>query len=73
MAAFSFFGAMIADRWTMRLTLPAFAWWLLQLVDWTECCIAVTDSDVNEIWAMVADGTSIGDRAVNNERRRFQE
>ncbi|CAN7415000.1 L,D-transpeptidase family protein [Mesorhizobium sp. LjNodule214] len=33
--------------------------WLLQLVDWTDGCIAVTDSDMNEIWAMVADGTPI--------------
>ncbi|MER8695858.1 L,D-transpeptidase family protein [Mesorhizobium opportunistum] len=38
-----------------------FGWWgwLLQLVDWTDGCIAVTDSDMDEIWAMVADGTSI--------------
>ncbi|KQV01199.1 hypothetical protein ASD99_12275 [Mesorhizobium sp. Root695] len=33
--------------------------WLLQLVDWTDGCIAVTDSDMDEIWAMVADGTPI--------------
>ncbi|ESY73365.1 hypothetical protein NKJ90_28150 [Mesorhizobium sp. M0051] len=32
---------------------------LLQLVDWTDGCIAVTDSDMNEIWAMVADRTPI--------------
>ncbi|WP_352661521.1 L,D-transpeptidase family protein [Mesorhizobium sp. M0621] len=32
---------------------------LLQLVDWTDGCIAVTDSDMDEIWAMVADGTPI--------------
>jgi murein L,D-transpeptidase YafK len=31
--------------------------WLLQLVDWTDGCIAVTDSDMDEIWAMAADGT----------------
>ncbi|WP_457154413.1 L,D-transpeptidase family protein [Mesorhizobium sp. P5_C1] len=38
-----------------------FGWWgwLLQLVDWTDGCIAVTDSDMDEIWAMVADGTPI--------------
>lgn len=33
--------------------------WLLQLVDWTDGCIGVTDSDMDEIWAMVADGTPI--------------
>ena len=33
--------------------------WLLQLVDWTDGCIAVTDSDMDEIWTMVADGTPI--------------
>ncbi|MER8749802.1 hypothetical protein NKH57_11065 [Mesorhizobium sp. M1050] len=32
---------------------------LLQLVDWTDGCITITDSDMNEIWAMVADGTPI--------------
>ncbi|WP_352982074.1 hypothetical protein [Mesorhizobium sp. M1338] len=32
---------------------------LLQLVDWTDGRIAVTDSDMDEIWAMVADGTPI--------------
>ncbi|MBZ9673580.1 hypothetical protein LB543_29245 [Mesorhizobium sp. ESP7-2] len=38
-----------------------FGWWgwLLQLVDWTDGRIAVTDSDKDEIWAMVADGTPI--------------
>ncbi|MFB9983465.1 murein L,D-transpeptidase family protein [Mesorhizobium kowhaii] len=38
-----------------------FGWWgwLLQLVDWTDGCIAVTDCDMDEIWAMVADGTPI--------------
>ncbi|MFK0688407.1 murein L,D-transpeptidase family protein [Mesorhizobium sp. IMUNJ 23033] len=33
--------------------------WLLQLVDWTDGCIAVTDSNMDEIWTMVADGTPI--------------
>jgi murein L,D-transpeptidase YafK len=42
---------MIADRWPMRR--------LLQLVDWTDGCIAVTDSDMDETRAMVADGTPI--------------
>ncbi|WP_308642618.1 L,D-transpeptidase family protein [Mesorhizobium sp. GbtcB19] len=32
---------------------------LLQMVDWTDGCIAVTDSDMDEIWTMVADGTPI--------------
>ncbi|TPN83275.1 hypothetical protein FJ987_11560 [Mesorhizobium sp. CU2] len=32
---------------------------LLQLVDWTDGCVAVTDSDMDEIWTMVADGTPI--------------
>ncbi|MGX8009203.1 L,D-transpeptidase family protein [Mesorhizobium sp. ORM8.1] len=32
---------------------------LLQMVDWTDGCIAVTDSDIDEIWTMVADGTPI--------------
>lgn len=33
--------------------------WLLQMVDWTDGCIAVTNSDMDEIWTMVADGTPI--------------
>jgi murein L,D-transpeptidase YafK len=32
---------------------------LLQLVDWTDGCIAVTDSDMDEIWTIVSDGTPI--------------
>lgn len=32
---------------------------LLQMVDWTDGCIAVTDSDMDEIWTMVAVGTPI--------------
>ena len=38
-----------------------FGWWgwLLQMVDWTDGCIAVTDSDMDEIWTMVPDGTPI--------------
>ena len=27
--------------------------------DWTEGCIAVTDSEMDEIWSLVADGTAI--------------
>jgi murein L,D-transpeptidase YafK len=30
-----------------------------RLRDWTGGCIAVTDSEIDEIWASVADGTSI--------------
>lgn len=33
--------------------------WLLQRVDWTDGCIAVTDEDMAEIWALVPDGTPI--------------
>lgn len=33
--------------------------WLLQRVDWTDGCIAVTDEEMAEIWAMVPDGTPI--------------
>ena len=38
-----------------------FGWWgwLLQLVDWTDGCIGVTDSDMDEIWTRVPDGTPI--------------
>lgn len=32
---------------------------LLQMVDWTDGCIAVTNSDMDEIWTMVSDGTPI--------------
>ena len=32
---------------------------LLQMVDWTDGCIAVTNSDMDEIWTTVADGTPI--------------
>jgi murein L,D-transpeptidase YafK len=51
---------MITDRNDPR-PVEWFGWsgWLLQLVDWTDGCIAVTDSDMDEIWAMVADGTPI--------------
>jgi murein L,D-transpeptidase YafK len=27
--------------------------------DWTQGCIAVTNSEIEEIWAMVAEGTSV--------------
>jgi murein L,D-transpeptidase YafK len=30
-----------------------------RLVDWTDGCIAVTDSEMDEIWKLVADGTPI--------------
>ncbi|MES0007668.1 hypothetical protein NKJ64_21225 [Mesorhizobium sp. M0062] len=38
-----------------------FGWsgWLLQLVDWPDGCIGVTDCDMDEIWTMVPDGTLI--------------
>jgi murein L,D-transpeptidase YafK len=36
------------------------AGWLLQSVDWTDGCIAATDSDMDEIWAMVANVTPTG-------------
>jgi L,D-peptidoglycan transpeptidase YkuD (ErfK/YbiS/YcfS/YnhG family) len=29
------------------------------LIDWTDGCIAVTDSEIEEIWRMVPDGTPI--------------
>ena len=28
-------------------------------MDWTDGCIAVTDSEIDEIWRLVADGTPI--------------
>lgn len=38
-----------------------FGWWswLLQMVDWTDGCIAVTNADMDEIWEMVDNGTPI--------------
>jgi L,D-peptidoglycan transpeptidase YkuD (ErfK/YbiS/YcfS/YnhG family) len=27
--------------------------------DWTEGCIAVTDTEIEEIWRLVADGTPV--------------
>jgi len=30
-----------------------------RLIDWTEGCIAVTDGEIEEIWRLVPDGTSI--------------
>jgi murein L,D-transpeptidase YafK len=33
--------------------------WLLQMVDWTDGCIAVTDEEMDEIWDMVENGTPI--------------
>ena len=33
--------------------------WLIQLFDWTNGCIAVNDTDMREIWDMVAAGTPI--------------
>ncbi|MBI3475252.1 MAG: L,D-transpeptidase family protein [Acidobacteria bacterium] len=30
-----------------------------RLVDWTDGCIAVTDSEMDEIWTLVVDGTPI--------------
>ncbi len=38
-----------------------FGWWswLLQMADWTDGCIAVTNADMDEIWEMVDNGTPI--------------
>ena len=38
-----------------------FGWWswLMQLFDWTNGCIGVSDEDMREIWDMVSDGTPI--------------
>lgn len=33
--------------------------WLTQWFDWTNGCIAVTDAEMDEIWALVPDGTPI--------------
>jgi murein L,D-transpeptidase YafK len=33
--------------------------WLLQMFDWTDGCIAVTEEEMLEIWDMVSDGTPI--------------
>jgi murein L,D-transpeptidase YafK len=33
--------------------------WLMQMFDWTNGCIAVTDEDMAEVWQMVANGTPI--------------
>ncbi|QND52218.1 L,D-transpeptidase family protein [Phyllobacterium sp. 628] len=33
--------------------------WLLQLIDWTDGCIAVTNREMDEIWTLVQDGTPI--------------
>lgn len=38
-----------------------YGWWgrVLQLIDWTDGCIAVTNREMDEIWALVQDGTPI--------------
>jgi len=38
-----------------------FGWWswILQLVDWTDGCIALADADMDEVWGMVQNGTPI--------------
>ncbi|MCG6859567.1 MAG: L,D-transpeptidase family protein [Salaquimonas sp.] len=38
-----------------------FGWasWLVQKTDWTDGCIALTNSDMDEIWGMVTNGTPI--------------
>ncbi len=33
--------------------------WVLQLIDWTDGCIAVTNHEMDEIWTLVQDGTPI--------------
>jgi murein L,D-transpeptidase YafK len=33
--------------------------WVLQLIDWTDGCIAVTNPEMDEIWALVQNGTPI--------------
>ncbi len=30
-----------------------------RLIDWTDGCIAVTNSEIEEIWRLVSDGTPI--------------
>lgn len=40
---------------------PAFSWVGSnhRIVDWTDGCIAVTDSEIEEIWQLVPDGTLV--------------
>jgi murein L,D-transpeptidase YafK len=33
--------------------------WLIQMFDWTNGCIAVTNEEMAEIWEMVPNGTPI--------------
>jgi len=33
--------------------------WFFHTLDWTEGCIALSNSDMREIWALVKDGTLI--------------
>lgn len=33
--------------------------WFFHTLDWTEGCIALTNSDMREIWGLVKDGTLI--------------
>ena len=34
-------------------------WWAIILTDWTAGCIAVSNDDMDVIWAAVPDGTPI--------------
>ncbi|MER9523080.1 hypothetical protein NKI96_05800 [Mesorhizobium sp. M0292] len=45
-----------------------FGWsgWLLQLVDWTDGCIGVTDCDMDEIWT-IAGWNADRNRAVKHD------
>ena len=38
-----------------------FGWlsWLLQLFDWTDGCIALANTDMEEVWGMLQNGTPI--------------
>ncbi|ESY85123.1 hypothetical protein X739_19595 [Mesorhizobium sp. LNHC220B00] len=54
--------ALAAEKvWCASTGRSGFGWsgWLLQLVDWTDVCIGVTESDMDQVWAMVADGAPI--------------
>ena len=38
-----------------------FGWaaWLVQELNWTDGCIALTNGDMDEVWGMVKNGTPI--------------
>jgi murein L,D-transpeptidase YafK len=60
-AAAKFIGVLPGGAIMIHGAANGYGWWgwVLQLIDWTDGCIAVTNREMDEIWTLVQDGTPI--------------